>query len=119
MNIKTYKDLMIWQKGIALVKLVYNNLEGFPKDEIFGLQSQIKRASVSIPSNIAEGWGRDSTQNYIQFLRISRGSLFELETQIIIAKELNYISESNFNEIIVLITEESKMLNAFIKTLSK
>ncbi|MFY0483099.1 four helix bundle protein [Flavobacterium sp. PLA-1-15] len=119
MSVQTYKDLLIWQKGIAIVKLVYNNLEGFPKDEIFGLQNQIKRASVSIPSNIAEGWGRDSTQSYIQFLRISRGSLFELETQIIIAKELNFISDSRFNEIIELITEESKMLNAFIKSLSK
>lgn len=119
MSVQTYKDLLIWQKGIAIVKSVYNNLEGFPKDEIFGLQNQIKRASVSIPSNIAEGWGRDSTQSYIQFLRISRGSLFELETQIIIAKELNFLSELKFDEIIGLITEESKMLNAFIKSLSK
>lgn len=109
---------MIWQKGITLVKLVYASLEGFPKDEIFGLQAQIKRASISIPSNIAEGWGRNSTQGYVHFLRISRGSLFELETQMIIAKELNYISVSNFNEILGLITEESKMLNAFIKSLN-
>jgi len=119
MSVQSYKDLLIWQKGITIVKLVYNNLQGFPKDEIFGLQNQIKRASVSIPSNIAEGWGRDSTQSYIQFLRISRGSLFELETQIIIAKELNFLSELKFDEIIGLITEESKMLNAFIKSLSK
>lgn len=116
---KTYKDLLIWQKGLTLVKLVYQNVEDFSKSEVFGLQSQIKRAAVSIPSNIAEGWGRNSTQSYIQFLRISRGSLFELETQIIIARELNFIDETKFNEIIELITEESKMLNAFIKSLSK
>jgi len=92
-DIKTYKDLLIWQKGIVLVKTIYTNLESFPKDEIFGLQSQIKRAAVSIPSNIAEGWGRNSTISYIHFLKIARGSLFELETQIIIANELNFISD--------------------------
>jgi four helix bundle protein len=117
-EINTYKNLLIWQKGILLVKIVYNSLEGFPKDEMFGLISQIKRASVSIPSNIAEGWGRNSTASYIHFLKISRGSLFELETQFIIAKELNFINEIKFNDIIQIITEESKMLNAFIKSLS-
>jgi four helix bundle protein len=118
-DIKTYKDLLIWQKGILLVKVVYNNLEGFPKDEVFGLTSQIKRSAVSIPSNIAEGWGRSSTLSYIHFLKIARGSLFELETQFIIAKELSFISELKFNELTQIITEESKMLNAFIKSLSK
>ena len=118
-NVKTYKDLLIWQKGIELVKLVYAGTEGFPNNEVFGLQNQMKRAAVSVPSNIAEGWGRNSTQSYIQFLRVARGSLFELETQLIIAKELNFISDIKFNELSNLITEESKMLNAFIKTLSK
>lgn len=117
-EIKDYKDLLIWQKGIELVKLVYVSLENFPKDEIFGLQNQMKRSAVSIPSNIAEGWGRSSTQNYIQFLRIARGSLLELETQLIIARELDFITDLKFNEIGGLITEESKMLNAFIKKLS-
>ena len=118
-DIRTYKDLLIWQKGIFIVKIVYQNLESFPKDEIFGLQSQIKRAAVSIPSNIAEGWGRSSTLSYTHFLKIARGSLFELETQIIIAKELKFISELKFIEISELIIEESKMLNAFIKSLTK
>ena len=117
-EIKDYKDLLIWQKGIQLVKLVYVSLENFPKDEIFGLQNQMKRSAVSIPSNIAEGWGRSSTQNYIQFLRIARGSLLELETQLIIAKELGFITDVKYAEIADLITEESKMLNAFIKKLS-
>lgn len=117
-EIKDYKDLLIWHKGIQLVKLVYVSLENFPKDEIFGLQNQMKRSAVSIPSNIAEGWGRSSTQNYIQFLRIARGSLLELETQLIIAKELGFITDLKYNEIAGLITEESKMLNAFIKKLS-
>ena len=106
-------------KGILLVKVVYNNVEVFPKDEVFGLTSQIKRSAVSIPSNITEGWGRGSTLSYIHFLKIARGSLFELETQLIIANELNFLSDLKFNELTQIITEESKMLNAFIKSLSK
>lgn len=73
-DFKSFKDLLIWQKGVLLVKTIYTNLEGFPKDEIFGLQNQIKRAAISIPSNIAEGWGRSSTISYIHFLKIARGS---------------------------------------------
>jgi four helix bundle protein len=117
-SIKSYKDLLIWQKGIQLVKEIYLICKDLPKDEVFGLQSQMKRAAISIPSNIAEGYGRNYTQNYIQFIKIARGSLLELETQIIISKELNLISEDTFDKIINLITEENKMLNAFIKSIS-
>ena len=85
-SIKSYKDLLIWQKGIQLVKEIYLICKDLPKDEVFGLQSQMKRAAISIPSNIAEGYGRNYTQNYIQFIKIARGSLLELETQIIISK---------------------------------
>lgn len=116
-EIKDYRDLLIWQKGIELVKRIYKSFDNFPKDEVFGLQNQMKRAAVSVPSNIAEGWGRSSTQNYIQFLRIARGSLYELETQLIIAKELGFIDENKYSVIAGLITEESKMLNAFIRSL--
>jgi len=119
-QIKTYKDLLIWQKGIQIVKEIYLICKNeIPKDELYGLQSQIKRSSISIPSNIAEGWGRNYTKSYIQFLKYSRGSLLELETQIIIAKELDFISTDSFNKIQELITEESKMLNAFIKSVEK
>ncbi len=119
-QIKTYKDLLIWQKGIQIVKEIYLICKNeIPKDELYGLQSQIKRSSISIPSNIAEGWGRNYTKSYIQFLKYSRGSLLELETQIIIAKELDFISTESFNKIQELITEESKMLNAFIKPVEK
>lgn len=114
-KLTTYKDLIVWQKAINLVKSTYNLTLSFPEDEKFGLTSQIKRASVSIPSNIAEGWGRTSTKEFIKYLKISRGSLFELETQVIIAKELNYIIDCN--EIEGLIEEISKMLNALIKKL--
>jgi len=119
-SVNTYKELLIWQKGMAIVKEVYlicaNDL---PKDEVFGLQSQMKRCSISIPSNIAEGWGRNSTKSYIQFLKYSRGSLYELETQLLIAKDLNFISTNSFDKIDNQILEESKMLNAFIKAIEK
>ena len=114
-GIKSYKDLLIWQKGIDIVINLYELVEGFPKEEIYALTSQVKRASVSIPSNIAEGYGRNSTQSYIHFLNISRGSLFELETQLIVARKLKFIKNENlFLELMNQITEESKMLNSFI-----
>ena len=118
-SIQSYKDLLIWQKGIAFVKSIYLLCEKLPKEEAFGLQSQMKRAAVSVPSNIAEGYGRNYTQSYIQFLRVARGSLLELETQLIISNELKLIGKELFQNTQKLIIEENKMLNAFIKTLSK
>lgn len=115
--LKSYKELLVWQKAMILVKEIYTITSTFPENEKFGLISQMRRASVSTPSNIAEGWGRLSRKNYIQFLRISRGSLFELETQILITKELNYINDSETIE--NLITEISKMLNSLIKKLEE
>ena len=117
-HIQSYKDLLIWQKGIALVKSIYLLCEQLPKEEVYGLQSQMKRAAISVPSNIAEGYGRNYTQNYIQFLRIARGSLLELETQLIISKELKLIGNKLYQKVQGLITEENKMLNAFIKSIS-
>jgi len=118
-KISSYKDLLVWQKEIKLVKETYLLTRLLPEDEKFGLISQMKRCSVSIPSNIAEGWGRNSTKSYVQFLRIARGSLLELETQVIICKELAYTSNENYNKINSLIVEESKMLNALIKAVNK
>lgn len=118
-KISSYKDLLVWQKAITLVKEIYLLTNTLPEEEKFGLISQMRRCSVSIPSNIAEGWGRNSSKNYVQFLRIARGSLLELETQIIICKELTYVSNENYNKITNLIVEESKMLNALIKTINK
>ena len=102
---------------MALITLIYELTITFPDDEWFGLTSQMRRCSVSIPSNIAEGWGRLSRKNYIQFLRISRGSLYELETQILISKQLNYIKDSESVE--SLIIEISKMLNSLIRKLEE
>jgi len=118
-HIQSYKDLLIWQKGMALVKSIYLLCEQLPKEEVFGLQSQMKRAVISIPSNIAEGYGRNYTQNYVQFSRIARGSLLELETQLIISKELKLVGNKLYQKVQGLITEENKMLNAFIKSISK
>ena len=111
-KITSYKELVVWQKSMVLVKEIYSLSESFPEYERFGLTNQIRKSSISIPSNIAEGWGSLSTKNYIQFLRISRGSLFELETQILIAIELNYINDNEISQ--NLITEISKMLNSLI-----
>jgi four helix bundle protein len=117
-EVKSYKDLLIWQKGIELTEKVYQLVKSFPNQELYALTSQIKRCTISIPSNIAEGYGRKSTKNYIQFLRISRCSLFELETQLIIANKLNYITDKEIADTIFnLIEEEGKMLNSFIKKL--
>ena len=117
-GVKSYKELLIWQKGIKIVVLVYKLTKDFPEEEIYALSSQLKRASVSIPSNIAEGFGRQTDKSFNHFLNISRGSLNEIETQLIIAKELEFIQNENiFNELLFLIEEEGKMINAFSKNL--
>ena len=115
-----YRELIVWQKSIQLVKLVYDNTKSFPKDEQYGLTNQIRRSAVSIPSNIAEGYGRFQTNDNIRFLQIARGSLFELQTQIEIAKMLEYLTENNFKLITELTIEIEKMINSMInKTNSK
>ncbi len=117
-SISSYKDLLIWKKGIVLVVKVYQLTKAFPSEELYALSSQIKRASVSIPSNIAEGYGRNTDKSFSHFIDISRGSLCELETQLIIAKELGFVVDFElYNEILELIIEESKMINAFSKSL--
>lgn len=117
-EIKSYKNLLIWKKGITIVKLVYQLVKTFPQEEMYALSSQLKRASVSIPSNIAEGYGRNTDKSFSHFLDIVRGSLFEIETQLIIAKELGFITNLElFQELLNQIEEESKMINAFSKTL--
>lgn len=117
-GVKSYKELLIWQKGISIVLKVYKLTQSFPKDEIYALSSQLKRASVSIPSNIVEGFGRQTDKSFNHFLNISRGSLNEIETQLIIAKELGFIQDENlYNDLLFIIEEESKMINAFTKNL--
>jgi four helix bundle protein len=106
---------MVWQKSMTLVTTIYKELKSFPKDELYGLSSQIKRSAVSIPSNIAEGYGRDGTKDYLRFLNISLSSLFELQTQIEISKNLAFIEENKFEEIYEATREIERMLTSYIR----
>ena len=113
----SFKDLIVWQKSIQLVKEVYKDTEIFPKKETFGLTDQIRRAVVSIPSNIAEGKQRQSLKEYVQFLHIAYGSCAEVYTQLVIAVELKYINKETFDRLSSQILEIEKMLNALIHKL--
>lgn len=111
---KSYKDLIVWQKSIDLTILIYKITEKFPKEEVYGLVSQMRRASVSVPSNIAEGRCRSTKKDYRQFLRMALGSCAELETQIIIAKRLEKTSTLDYSVIESLLEEVMKMLSSLI-----
>ncbi len=115
----SYKDLLVWQKGIALVKQVYRVTQRFPGEEKFGLVSQMRRAAVSIPSNLAEGQARRTTPDFINFISNAEGSAAELDTQMIIAVELGYCSADNARDIFGLIVELRKILNALRLSLQK
>ncbi len=112
---KSYRDLIVWQKSVKMVTLVYKLIKVFPEDEKFGLTSQVKRSSVSVSSNIAEGYGRNYAKDYARFLQIARGSLFEMQTQLQIAVNLSFIEEKDLQEIKSLSIEIEKMLNVLIK----
>lgn len=114
----TYKKLIVWQKSYKLSLEIYKITREFPKDELYGLTSQLRRASVSIPSNIAEGNVRNSRKEYIQFLHIALGSSVEVQTQLSISHDLNYLKTKDYDEIISLLEEIIKMLNAIIKKLT-
>jgi len=105
----SYRDLVVWQKSMELTKKIYMITKDFPKEEVYGLTSQIRRCAVSIPSNIAEGKGRNSDREFVRFLQISLGSLYELQTQFELALSFNYIS--NIEDIFELSLEIEKMLN--------
>jgi len=116
MDMKSFSELIVWQKGIQLVKDVYMITRKLPKEETFGLILQIRRSSISIPSNIAEGYGRQHTSEYIRFLQIARGSLNELITQLIMTRELGYITDISSE--LSKCEEVGKMLNSLIIRLS-
>ena len=115
--VKSYRDLIAWQKAFALGSNIYAATKRFPREELFGLTSQIRRASVSIASNIAEGYGRQSTADYIRFLRMARGSLFELETQISFAEKFGYIGEKLSFDLIEQSQECGRILAGLIRSL--
>ena len=116
-KIRTYRDLDIWKVGIQLVKDVYELTEQFPKHELYGLVSQMRRAGVSIPSNVAEGFRRYHNKEYKQFLYVSLGSCAELETQATIAKELAYISEDKEAAVLEKLDHLSRMISNLLKKL--
>jgi four helix bundle protein len=117
MEINSYKELTVWKKSMDLVELIYKLTDEFPKNEVFGLSSQLKRATVSIPSNIAEGRRRGSRKEYCHFLFISYGSGAEVETQLEIAKRLGFGSADKIKTIEELLVEVMKMLNAMLWTM--
>jgi len=116
---KDFKNLKIWQNGINLVVNIYESSQEFPREEIYGLTSQIRRSAISIPSNIAEGAGRGSDKEFKRFLDISLGSSFELETQLIIAQKLSFLSDIQFESLSNAVREEQKMISGLHKSLSK
>ena len=114
---RNFRNLNIWKEGIEIVKEIYKLSQKLPSEEKFGLKSQITRAAVSIPSNIAEGSSRNSEVEFKRFLEIAIGSLFEVETQLIIIQELNLVSCEELKNIFELIEKEGKMINGLINTI--
>ncbi len=115
---RSYKDLVVWQKGIALAKIVYGITRRFPSEEKFGLVAQMRRAAVSIPSNIAEGQARHTTGEFIQFISHAEGSLAEVDTQLILSNELNFCTEHDGASAFALIDELRRMLNVLRRKLA-
>jgi four helix bundle protein len=117
--LKNYQELKVWQKAYALCLVIYQMTTKYPSEEKYGLSSQLKRAAVSVPSNIAEGYGRKSIREYIQFLYVAYGSICEIETQLLLTKDLKYIGEKFYSEIRLQLSEVERMLKALIKSLEK
>ena len=112
---KTYRDLIVWQKAYAFTVALYKVTQGFPKEELYGLTSQIRRATVSITSNIAEGFGRSSSKEKDQFYAIAHGSLYEVESQLFVALGIGYIKPENHAQLLLDIEEVSKLLQGLRK----
>ena len=115
---KSFNELIVYQKAFEVAMEIYRLSKSFPAEERYSLTSQIRRSAISIPVNIAEGWGRESPKNYLQFLRNSRGSLFELETLILISDDMKYIESEKSNNLHSEIDEIGKMLNSLIKRIN-
>lgn len=110
-----YQELDVWKESRKLVSMIYATSKTFPKEEVFGLTNQLRRASVSVISNIAEGCGRNTIKDSLQFFYISRGSLFESEAQLLVAGDLNYLEDTDLKEILIQLTSCKKLLNGFIR----
>jgi len=117
-GVHNYRDLVVWQKSMDLVELIYNLTRDWPREELYGLTSQIRRASVSIPSNIAEGQGRASTKEFMHHLSMARGSLLEVETQVLLAQRLDYLSEPVATKLLSSIAEIGRLINGLTRSLA-
>jgi four helix bundle protein len=115
--LKDYKELEVWQKAMDLAEHAYKQTRLFPSEERYGLTSQIRRSAASIPANIAEGWGRFTTSDYVHFLVIARGSLLELETHMLLSHRLGFLAEHDLADVQRLIVQIGRMLNALITRL--
>jgi four helix bundle protein len=118
-KVRSYRELIAWQKAMDLVVRVYEGTKTFPREEIYGLTSQLRRAAVSIPSNIAEGQGRRSSKGFIQFLGIAYGSLQETETQIILATRLGYLRDEQESQLLAQCAEVGKLINGLTNALRR
>ena len=116
-RITSYKDLVAWQLAMSLAKRVYGATKLFPKDEQYGLVAQLRRAGVSVPSNIAEGYGRGTRRDYVCYLRTARASLYEIETQVLLALALEYLTPKQAESLLADITECSRTLQGLIRSL--
>ena len=119
MATSNYKQLRVWQNGMELVRRVYCMTRCFPKHEVFGLSSQMQRAAVSIPANLAEGHTRGTTKEFLRYVTISHGSLAELETMFLVARDLQYIDAENYDQLTALCDSTGKMLSALRRALIK
>lgn len=117
-KIKSFKQLFIWQKGVDIVKEVYRLSRDFPREELYGLTMQMRRAGISIPSNVAEGFKRNHNKEYRQFLHIALGSAAELETQLIVAQELGFLAEENLNGLLDKLDHLSRMISSLLNKLN-
>jgi len=115
--VRSYRDLIVWQKAMALAALCYAKTRSFPRAEAFGLTTQIRRSAASIPANIAEGNGRENTGSYIQFLRISQGSLKELETHVLLSQTVELMNATDAEQILNATEEVGKLLRSLIRAL--
>jgi len=118
-SFRSYRDLEVWQRGMALAKRIYETTANFPAGERFGLTNQIRRAVVSIPSNLAEGHARSGTAEFLHFISISMGSVAELETQILLSADLGYLCKDTGNDLLAQLDTIGKMLRGLGKSLSK
>ncbi len=118
MKVKSYKELIVWQRAMDFVTEVYSVIKMLPKEESFGLCNQMRRAAISIPSNIAEGQARNSTKEFVHFLSIANGSRAEIETQLLLCVKIGYVKEKNIEKSMLLLQEISKMIYSLMRSLT-